>query len=440
MPPLQLFVSYSHADKPFLTELEKHLSTLKRENLLATWHDRKITPGQDWESEIDGALQRSEIIVFLISPDFIASEYCVEKEVATALDRHGKGDAIVIPIVVRPVDWLSTPIGKIQGLPTDAKPISTWNNQDEAWLEIAKGIRLAISDLNKREATVPKPNVFMISQALTAEILRLEKRYEHEGAFGGMPTGLYDLDNAIDGLHPGDLIFIGAAPVMDRMALLAPIVSHVLVERSHAGLIFTLRQSKEQFARRLCAAIGRLSVQALLKGELEDDDWANLTHALGRLNDAHIFIVEESHIDIDTLISQVDLFKQKQGGELVIIDSFEHITGGSKPELLAKLGRYARSNKVAFIVAGGLDQDPSLRINKRPLLKDVGDWIVLNEDLDCVALVYQDEQYNPDSQDKGTAEIIIAKNSRGQVGAIRVTYLRNEQVFKSFADHPGSPV
>lgn len=441
MSPFKLFVSYSHKDELFLSELEKHLSTLKREKLLATWHDRKINPGQNWEGEIDGAISDADIIVFLVSPDFIASEYCIDKEVTTALGKHDRGESIVIPIVVRPVDWLSTPMGKIQALPKDANPISTWSDKDKAWLEVAKGIRQSISDLQHRRAKkLSQPLFSSINDALLTEVTRIEERYAHEGPIGGISTGLLDLDYVIDGIHQSDLIYVAAAPVMDRMSLLVSIINQALVEKSLSGIVFTLRQSKEQIARRLCAAIGRISVQAIQRGELADDDWGRLTYALGALNDKNIGLVDESYIDINTLLSQIDQFKNKYGKcDLVVIDQFEHVTGGAKSDLLTILGRYARKNKTPIILAGGLETDPATRPNKRPVLKDIGTWVALNEDLDIVIFVYQDEQYNPDTADKGMAELIVEKNSRGSVGTIATVYLRDEQQLVSYAGQHNKP-
>jgi len=430
MTPSQLFISYSHADESFLTEFEKHLSTLKRENLISTWHDRKIAPGRNWAGEIDEALQRSDIIVFLISPDFVASEYCIEKEVAVALEKHYRGEVIVIPIVVRSVDWLTTAIGKIQALPKDANPISTRNDKDQAWLEVTIGIRSAINDLERRRTYAPSQPLFCgISQALSAEVDRLEKRFTNDSFIGGISTGLHDLDTLIDGLHEDDLVLVATTPVMDRMAFLVSIISHICVEKSLPGLIFSLKQSKEQIARRLCAALGKIPVRALLRGELEENDWGRLTYALGTINDKAIGIVDQTHLDINTITSQIDKFRDQHSScALVVIDHFEHVTGGNRPELLTILGRYSHKNKIPIVVACGLERDPSSRPNKRPVLSDIGEWGVLNEDIDVVIFTYQDEQYDLDSPDKGIAEVIVAKNSRGPVGMVITTYLREEQV------------
>lgn len=271
MSPLQAFISYSHQDESYLSELEKHLSTLKREKLISTWHDRKIVPGQEWEKAIDGALQESDIYVFLISPDFVASEYCIEREVSIALERHNSERAIVIPIVVRPVDWLSTPLGKIQALPKDANPISVWGDKDQAWLEVAKGIRMAIADVSRhKDRTLGEQKVFGITAALTSFVEQLEQRYtSEEPKIGGVATGLHDLDWLIDGIHTGDLIYVASSPVMDRFAFLVTVINHAVAEQNGKGIIFSLRQSHDQVARRLCAAISRIPVHSLQRGEME---------------------------------------------------------------------------------------------------------------------------------------------------------------------------
>ncbi len=147
---LEVFFSYAHVDEVWKNQLEKHLSLLRRERLVSGWHDRKIVPGLEWASEIDTHLTSAHIILLLVSPDFIASDYCWGLEVKRAMRRHNAGEARVIPIIVRPVDWKKAPFGKLQALPTDGKPITIWPNIDEAFLNVVQGIRDAIKDLKKK--------------------------------------------------------------------------------------------------------------------------------------------------------------------------------------------------------------------------------------------------------------------------------------------------
>lgn len=138
--PIRIFYSYSHADLQFRKELQKRLSVLRRQRIIMEWHDRKIAAGSDWSKEVSWNLEAAHVILLLVSPDFIASDYCYEVEMKRALEKHENGEAKVIPIILRPVDWSATPFGKLQALPKDGKPISTWGRRDSAWKEVARGI------------------------------------------------------------------------------------------------------------------------------------------------------------------------------------------------------------------------------------------------------------------------------------------------------------
>jgi len=154
--PIEVFYSYSHKDEELRDELEKHLSILRRQGVITGWHDRKISAGGEWAGEIDQHLNTAKVILLLISADFLASDYCYDVEMTRAMERHDNGDAQVIPVILRKVDWQGSPFGKLQALPTDAKPVTSWSNRDEAFANIAEGIRKAIEDLCKAPTTAPK--------------------------------------------------------------------------------------------------------------------------------------------------------------------------------------------------------------------------------------------------------------------------------------------
>src|SRR6266853_6924737 len=116
---IDIFISYTHADESYRQQLETHLSALQRQGLIRIWHDRKIAPGAEWAREIASHLNAAHLILLLVSPDLIASDYCYGDEVTRAMERHETGDARVIPIIVRPTYWQSTPFGKLLPLPTD---------------------------------------------------------------------------------------------------------------------------------------------------------------------------------------------------------------------------------------------------------------------------------------------------------------------------------
>lgn len=141
MKALKLFYSYSHKDETHRETLETHLKLLEREGIIESWHDRKITAGSEWGGAIDEHLDRADIILLVISADFIASDYSFDIEMTRALERHEQGEARVIPVIVRPTAWKSAPFAKLQVLPKDGKAVVTWPIPDEAWQNVAEGIR-----------------------------------------------------------------------------------------------------------------------------------------------------------------------------------------------------------------------------------------------------------------------------------------------------------
>lgn len=154
---MNLFISYAREDEAYQKELRKHLSGLLRQKVITEWHDRKIVAGQDWGREISGQLQAASVVLLLVSPDFMDSDYCWEREMAHALAMGERGDAVVIPVIIRPVDFEDAPFSHLQALPTDARPVSRWDDHDEAWVDVVQGIRKALEQLRLRRAA-PRPS------------------------------------------------------------------------------------------------------------------------------------------------------------------------------------------------------------------------------------------------------------------------------------------
>ncbi len=144
---IKVFISYAHKDEELRIELDKHLTSLKRQGIIATWQDREILPGDEWAGEIDQQLNTAQIILLLISSDFLHSDFCYSHEMQQAVSRHEAKEARVIPIILRSVEWRDTPFGKLQALPKDAKPVTSWEDRDEAYADVARGIKAAIEVL-----------------------------------------------------------------------------------------------------------------------------------------------------------------------------------------------------------------------------------------------------------------------------------------------------
>ncbi|HWS85198.1 MAG TPA: TIR domain-containing protein, partial [Ktedonobacteraceae bacterium] len=142
--PLSIFISYAHEDEPLRQQLDAHLSLLRRQGLIATWHDRQIMPGTDWSQELDAHLMTAQVILLLISADFLASDYCYAIEMQRALEHHQRGEVRVIPVILRPCDWQISPFAHLQCLPRGGKAVTIWQNPDEALLTIAQGLRRVI--------------------------------------------------------------------------------------------------------------------------------------------------------------------------------------------------------------------------------------------------------------------------------------------------------
>lgn len=143
--PVEVFYSYSHKDEELLVELREHLSSLRKQGVITDWHDRNIRAGSEWGGEINERLERASIILLLVSASFINSHYCYGVEVRRALERHAAGEARVIPVLLRDVDWEGTPFGHLQALPSNGVAVNSWDDRDEAFADIAAGLRQAVA-------------------------------------------------------------------------------------------------------------------------------------------------------------------------------------------------------------------------------------------------------------------------------------------------------
>ena len=186
---LKAFVSYSHKDESYRQELEVSLSQLKREGLIDTWSDRKILPGSNRKNEISENLETSDVILLLVSPDFIASDYCYEIELQRAILKHDAHESILIPIILRHSAWTNSPIGNFQVLPREGKPITAWLDKDEAWLDTYKGIRNICLDFRNKQ----RNNGIVKSENKEFKVL---KKYK-VGIFGETGTGKSTLCNSL---------------------------------------------------------------------------------------------------------------------------------------------------------------------------------------------------------------------------------------------------
>ncbi len=177
----RLFFSYSHRDEDLRDQLETHLSALQRQGLIEAWHDRRLIVGTELGPDIDAEIERADIILLLVSPDFVASDYCYTREMTRALERHEAGEAVVIPVILRPTDWHDLPFGKLLATPKDGRPVTMWANIDEAFLDITKAIKGALRKSGAAAIATSRPTATGPVEAKPPEPrssnLRVSKRF-----------------------------------------------------------------------------------------------------------------------------------------------------------------------------------------------------------------------------------------------------------------------
>lgn len=159
---MKIFYVYSPKDAPLREELEVHLSSLKRQGAIEGWHDQMIAPGDDWAEKTSSELESSDVILLLVSADFIASDFCYGRQMKRALELHEGGKARVVPIMLRECDCDHVPFAKIQGLPKDGLPVTSWDNKDSAWTAISKGIRQVVQELAVIPEQVDNPGLGLV--------------------------------------------------------------------------------------------------------------------------------------------------------------------------------------------------------------------------------------------------------------------------------------
>ena len=261
-------------------------------------------------------------------------------------------------------------------------------------------------------------------------------------AWTGDIHGFTDLDNMTSGLQPGDLVIIAGRPSMGKTALALNIAEHVGVESGLPVGVFSMEMSGTQLAMRMLGSVGKLDQQRLRTGRLRDEDWPRLTYAVGKLNDAPIHIDETPALNSLELRARARRLHRQYGKMgLIVVDYLQLMSSASQGENRAtEISEISRSMKalakelgVPLIALSQLNRSLEQRPNKRPVMSDLRESGAIEQDADLILFIYRDEVYNPDSQDKGTAEIIIGKQRNGPIGTVRLTFLGEYTRFQNHA-------
>ena len=334
---IKVFYSYTHVDEKFRETLETHLTILKRKGFIEEWHDRKIIPGRDWEGEIDSKLNGADLILLLISPDFIASDYCYSVEMNRAIEQHESQDSVVVPIIIRPTEITDEPFSRIQSLPKDRKPITTWENIDLAWLDVVRGLKSTIENIQENiqaniKRTINSDNKLRdLRELLTEEVDRIDVAFNTEdNECSGIATGYDKLDTMLDGIHESDFWAIAARPQMGKTDFLLGLLENIAVGEKIPVAFFSLQLSSNKIIRKLTTSLGRIDIHRQLTGNLTDEDWARLTSAIHILSevDSNIFINDSPELTIKELTNSVKDLQSQHGIGVLIIDGLQNITLG----------------------------------------------------------------------------------------------------------------
>jgi replicative DNA helicase len=283
-----------------------------------------------------------------------------------------------------------------------------------------------------------------IGPLLTQVVERIDTLYHtaNPSDVTGTPTGFVDLDRMTSGMHGGELIIVAGRPSMGKTAFSMNIGEYVAVEYGLPVAVFSMEMPGTQLVMRMLGSIGRLDQHRMRTGRLSDEDWPKLTHAVQKMSEAQLFIDETGGLNPMELRSRARRLSRQCGKlGLIIVDYLQLMSGSSSGENRAtEISEISRSLKslakeldVPVVALSQLNRGLEQRPNKRPVMSDLRESGAIEQDADVILFIYRDEVYNPDSPDKGTAEIIIGKQRNGPIGPVRLTFLGQYTKFDNFA-------
>ena len=287
-----------------------------------------------------------------------------------------------------------------------------------------------------------------INPLLTQVVERIQELHDRDNPsdITGIPTGYHDLDGRTSGLQPGDLLIVAGRPSMGKTSFALNMAEHVAIEVGLPVAVFSMEMGGSQLAMRMLSSVGKLDAHRVRTGRLNDDEWSRLSFALGKMHEAPLYIDETPALNpIDLRARARRLHRQCGKLGLIVIDYLQLMSSTSQGENRAtEISEISRSLKglakelnVPVIALSQLNRSLEQRPNKRPVMSDLRESGAIEQDADVIMFIYRDEVYNPDTPDKGTAEIIIGKQRNGPIGMVRLTFMGEYTRFENFAN-PGS--
>lgn len=279
-----------------------------------------------------------------------------------------------------------------------------------------------------------------IKSLLTEAVDRIDHLYRSESALIGVSTGYHDLDEMTSGLQASDLIIIAGRPSMGKTAFAMNLVEHAAVHEKRAVLVFSMEMSGSSLAMRLMSSLGKIDQHKVRTGKLEEQDWENLTEALGKLSEAPIFIDDTPALSPAEVRSRARRVAREHNLGLIVVDYLQlmQMPGYSDNRTLEisnisrALKALAKELNVPVIALSQLNRGLEQRADKRPIMSDLRESGAIEQDADLIAFIYRDEVYHEDTRDKGIAEIIIAKQRNGPIGKVRLTFRGQFTRFENF--------
>ncbi len=281
-----------------------------------------------------------------------------------------------------------------------------------------------------------------ISDLLDANLDRLEELYERGDAITGTETGYVDLDEMLSGFQPNALIIVGARPAMGKTSFALGAVAHAAVEANRPVLMFSLEMSQLELTNRILCSEAKVDSKNVRDGQLTEKDWSKISHGVGRLAEAPIYIDDNPNLTIMEIRAKARRLKSRVGDlGMVVVDYLQLMTGRAGAESrqveVSEISRglkiLARELECPVVGLSQLSRGLEQRQDKRPMLADLRESGSIEQDADVVMFIYRDEVYNAESPDQGTAEIIIAKHRNGPVGTVRLAFLPHYTRFANMA-------
>ena len=303
-----------------------------------------------------------------------------------------------------------------------------------------------------KEAGAKTTQGFQAVQPLLMEVVtRIDELYNRDNPseVTGVPTGFVDLDTKTSGLQPGDLIIVAGRPSMGKTAFSLNIAENVALDANLTVAVFSMEMGAAQLVMRMLGSVGRLDQHKLRTGRIGEDDWPRLTHALGRLNETPFFIDESPGLTAMEVRARARrLARQCQGDRplgLIVIDYLQLMSGAAGQsenrateisEISRAIKALAKELQVPVIALSQLSRKVEERNDKRPLMSDLRESGAIEQDADIILMMYREDYYKPDTQEKGIAEVIVGKHRNGPTGTVKLTFLKEYTRFENFASGP----